>query len=120
YNGSEVWVARNWGRPLRYESLALAAEGASFRHAHLVVTVSRVLADELVTRGVEPARVVWHPNGVDADRFAPDGTTQTERDALRDRYRIQRNAVLITFVGTFGQWHGVHVLARAAREQAAW
>ena len=39
YNGSEVWVARNWGRPLRYEGLALAAEEASLRHARLVVTI---------------------------------------------------------------------------------
>jgi glycosyltransferase involved in cell wall biosynthesis len=120
YNGSEVWVARNWGRPLRYESLALAAEEASFRHAHLVVTVSQALADELVARGVEQERVVWHPNGVDADRFAPASTTPAERDALRGRYRIPRNAVLITFVGTFGRWHGAHLLARAVREQAAW
>jgi len=28
--------------------------------------------------------------------------------------------VLITFVGTFGRWHGAHLLARAVREQAAW
>jgi glycosyltransferase involved in cell wall biosynthesis len=120
YNGSEVWVARNWGRPLRYEPLALAAEEASLRHAHLVVTVSRALADELVARGVEPDRVAWHPNGGDADRFAPERAPQAERDALRDRYRVPRDAVLITFVGTFGQWHGVHVLARAVREHADW
>src|SRR5207248_7103722 len=48
YNGSEVWVARNWSRPLAQERLAIAAEDASLRHAHLVVTVSQVLADELV------------------------------------------------------------------------
>ena len=44
YNGSEVWVARHWGRSLRYEHLALQAEEVLLRHAHVVVTVSDVLA----------------------------------------------------------------------------
>jgi glycosyltransferase involved in cell wall biosynthesis len=120
YNGSEVWVARNWGRPLRYERLALAAEEASLRHAHVVVTVSQVLADELVARGVAPERVVWHPNGVDADRFDPARFTEAERRALRERYGIPHDAIVVTFVGTFGQWHGVDVLARTIRHEAEW
>jgi glycosyltransferase involved in cell wall biosynthesis len=115
YNGSEVWAARNWGRPLAYERLAIAAEDASLRHAHLVVTVSQVLADELVERGVEPGRVVWHPNGVDAERFDPARFSDAERRALRARYGIPDDALLTTFVGTFGQWHGVDVLAQAIR-----
>ena len=120
YNGSEVWVARNWGRPLRYESLALAAEEASLRHARLVVTISQALADEVVSRGVPEERVVWHPNGVDADAFAPDRFTEAERQELRDRYGLAHDATVVTFVGTFGQWHGVDVLARAIHAAAAW
>jgi glycosyltransferase involved in cell wall biosynthesis len=120
YNGSEVWVARNWGRPLRYERLALDAEEASLRHADLVVTVSEALHDELVARGVEPERVVWHPNGVDPDAFDPSRFTEGDRQVLRDRYGIPHDATLFTFVGTFGQWHGVDVLARAIRSEAAW
>jgi glycosyltransferase involved in cell wall biosynthesis len=120
YNGSEVWVARNWGRPLRYEGLARAAEEASLRHAHLLVTVSEALADELLERGIEPDRVVWHPNGVDPAAFDPARFSDDDRRALRDRYGIPRDAVLVTFVGTFGQWHGVDVLARAIRCQADW
>ena len=120
YNGSEVWVARHWGRPLRYERLALDAEAASLHHASLVVTVSRTLADELVERGVERDRVVWHSNGVDADRFDPAGFSVEERRALRGRYGIPDDAVLVTFIGTFGQWHGVDVLARTIRREAEW
>jgi glycosyltransferase involved in cell wall biosynthesis len=118
YNGSEVWVARNWGRPLRYEQLALAAEEASLRHAHVVVTVSEALADELTARGVTPDRVVWHPNGVDPHRFDPARFDDSDRLALRDRYGIPADAVVVTFIGTFGQWHGVEVLARAIRQDA--
>jgi len=118
YNGSEVWVARNWGRPLRYERLALDAEAASLRHARLVVTISEALADELVARGIERERVVWHPNGVDAERFDPTRFTDADRRALRARHGIADDAVLVTFVGTFGQWHGVDVLARAIGARA--
>jgi glycosyltransferase involved in cell wall biosynthesis len=120
YNGSEVWVARNWGRPLRHEALALQAEEASLRHAHVVVTVSKVLADELVARGVDEERVFWHPNGVDAERFDPARFDADDRSALRARYDIPEDAVVVTFIGTFGQWHGVDVLAHAIREHAAW
>jgi glycosyltransferase involved in cell wall biosynthesis len=119
YNGSEVWVMRHWGRPLRYEHVAVAAEEASLRHAHLVVTVSQTLQDELVERGVEPERVVWHPNGVDAERFDPARFGEDERHALRERYGIAQDAVLATFVGTFGHWHGVEVLGRTIRLLAA-
>jgi glycosyltransferase involved in cell wall biosynthesis len=120
YNGSEVWVARHWGRPLRYEGLALDAEEASLRHASLVVTISQALADELIERGVDPERVVWHSNGVDADRFDPARFSTEERLSLRDRYGIPHDAILVTFVGTFGQWHGVDVLARTIRREAEW
>src|ERR1700680_1685285 len=46
YNGSEIWIAKNWGRPLRFSKLGLAIEDICLRHAHRVVVVSRVLADE--------------------------------------------------------------------------
>jgi glycosyltransferase involved in cell wall biosynthesis len=120
YNGSEVWVARHWGRPLRYEQLALQAEEASLRHAHVVVTVSEVLAEELVDRGIDRERVVWHPNGVDAERFDPVRFDDDDRSELRERYGVPADAVLVTFVGTFGQWHGVEVLARTIRDNAQW
>jgi glycosyltransferase involved in cell wall biosynthesis len=120
YNGSEVWVARNWGRGLRYEALALDAERAGLRHASLVVTISQALTDEVVDRGVEPERVVWHPNGVDAATFAPDRFSDGERVALRRRYGIDADATVVGFVGTFGQWHGADVLARAVARSAEW
>jgi glycosyltransferase involved in cell wall biosynthesis len=119
YNGSEVWTARNWGRPLRYEQAALAAEEVSLRHAQVVVTVSEILHDELVDRGVEPDRVVWYPNGVDAQRYDPQAVSD-----VRGTLGIPEEAVVIGFIGTFGQWHGVEVLARAFadlfREDADW
>jgi glycosyltransferase involved in cell wall biosynthesis len=114
YNGSEVWTARNWGRPLRYEDAALQAEEVSLRHAHVVVTVSEILHDELVYRGVAPDRVVWYPNGVDAIRYDP-----AEVVDVRAKVGIDADAVVIGFIGTFGQWHGVEVLASAFAQLVA-
>lgn len=113
YNGSEVWVAKHWGRPMRFEKLAAKAEEAMLRHAHLVVTISEVLRDELIAKGVEPARIVCYPNCIDPAVFTPERFSQAEREVLRARYGISSDATVVAFIGTFGQWHGAEVLAEA-------
>lgn len=124
YNGSEVWVARHWGTPLRLERLAIQAEEAQLRHAHVVVTVSEVLRDELVERGVEERRIVVYPNCVDTELFDPGRFDDTDRSELRAQHGIPQDALVVTFVGTFGRWHGTDVLARTIRalseEAAGW
>ena len=115
YNGSEAWIAKNWGRPLRYHDLAVKAEGACLRHAHVVVTISEVLRDELIEKGVQPERIVFYPNCIDPAVFDPARFSAADSLNLRRRLGIAPNAVLATFVGTFGQWHGADVLAQAIR-----
>lgn len=124
YNGSEVWIAGNWGRPLRFSRLANALESVCLRHAHRVVVVSQALADEVVERGVDSARVACYPNCVDPSLFSPDAVSESAAAEVRERYGIPADAVLIAFVGTFGRWHGAPVLAEAIRNlvdrDAAW
>ena len=119
YNGSEAWLANNWGAPLALEKLAMRAENTCLRHAHLVVTVSDVLKDELVGRGVEPERIVSYPNGVDTDQFSPDRFTEKEVATLRARYGISKDSIVVTFVGTFGPWHGAEVFAQSVAKITA-
>lgn len=119
YNGSEVWAARHWGRPLRFESLARSAEDVSLRHAHVVVTVSEVLREELLERGVDEERIACYPNCVDPRQYDPARFSPADVCALRERYGIANDAVVATFVGTFGQWHGAEVFARAVAEFCA-
>jgi glycosyltransferase involved in cell wall biosynthesis len=108
YNGSEIWVARNWGSPLRYEDLAARIELANLRAADLVTVVSEPLRQELLARGIPDERILMNPNGVDPERFAPnDGG-----DRVRARHGLGGRLV-IGFIGTFGPWHGVEVLAEA-------
>ena len=108
YNGSEIWMGRHWGRPLKYEALATRIEVLNVRNADLVVVVSRAMRDELVTRGVESDRVLVNPNAVDPERYSPaiDGT------GVRRRYGLGGHTVL-GFMSTFAPWHGSVVLAHA-------
>jgi len=116
YNGSEAWVAKHWGRPLKYHRLAILAETVVLRHSHLVVTVSDVLRNELVERGVSPERIVMYPNCIDPTLFDPARFSPADNAALRLRYGIPADCIVATFIGTFGQWHGAEVLAEAIRE----
>jgi glycosyltransferase involved in cell wall biosynthesis len=116
YNGSEAWVAKNWGRPLKNHQLAVMAEDVCLKHAHVVVTISDVLKQELQERGVEADRIACYPNCVDEDLFNPERHSKDAIRGLRDRYNIDPDATVIGFIGTFGVWHGADILARAIRE----
>jgi glycosyltransferase involved in cell wall biosynthesis len=108
YNGSEVWIARNWGRPLAYADIAETIELTVLLGAEVIVVVSQPMRDELVARGVEPDRVLVNPNGVDTDRYSPDV------DGLATRNKLGfGDTVVVGFIGTFSVWHGAEVLASA-------
>jgi glycosyltransferase involved in cell wall biosynthesis len=115
YNGSEVWVAGKWSRPLSYPKIAELAEEACLRHAHVVVTVSDVLRDELVRRGVPAEKIVSYPNCIDEEIFNPERFSANDISNLRARYGLSRDAMVIGFLGTFGQWHGVEIMGEAIR-----
>ncbi len=108
YNGSEVWIERNWGRPLGQEKRSARIETLLIRSADLVVVVSEPLRRELLDRGVSDARILVNPNGVDTDRYAPG----VDGSGVRNRYGLGTRLV-IGFIGTFGPWHGAEVLADA-------
>jgi glycosyltransferase involved in cell wall biosynthesis len=113
YNGSEQFVARYWNStPLR-RRLA-ACEDAALQAAARIVVVSKVDCQALIERGVAPERIVINPNAVDAERFSMGGGPE-----IRRRHRLDPGDLVIGFVGTFGPWHGAHVLARAFADVAS-
>ncbi|GJL65037.1 MAG: hypothetical protein NPIRA05_00080 [Nitrospirales bacterium] len=113
YNGSEVWIAKNWGRKLRNSDLALKAEILCLQAASKIICISQPLKDELVERGFPPQKIVVYPNCIDAEKFDPDRYSEQQRLDLREKHSIADNAFVFGFIGTFGAWHGAEVLAEA-------
>ena len=118
YNGSELWLSKNWGSTGGLSRFVEKAELVCLKHAHLVVTVSDVLKDELIASGIEPDRIITYPNGVDPEEFNPERFSDTETRKVRKELGVPEDAVLLTFVGTFGHWHGADLLAETLTDKA--
>jgi glycosyltransferase involved in cell wall biosynthesis len=116
YNGSEAWAGQNWASKLVLSEAAFATEHASLRGADLVVTVSEILAKEVVAAGVPPERIVHYPNCIDPQFLDPSRFSSDDRHRLRTELGIAEDAQVWTFIGTFGTWHGVDFLAKAVAE----
>ena len=124
FNGSEIWVERNWGSGrLRLEGDFAALERRNLLDASLIVVVSEVLKQQVLAQGVPAERVLVNPNGVDVERLA----RFRGRPAAAWRQELDRiEAPTVGFIGTFGLWHGVKVLPaiidalRERRSDARW
>lgn len=108
YNGSEIWINRNWGNKLKYEELSLKIEMLNLHYADLVVVVSQPMKDELVARGIEPDKILVNPNGVNTEMYNPE----VDAACVKTKYGLQ-DKVVIGFIGTFGKWHGAEILVDA-------
>lgn len=116
FNGSEAWAAANWGTPLALHDQAVAAENVALRSADLIVTVSDELGRQLQQKGIPDSRIVVYPNCVDPEVFSATRFATEEVTALRESHGISREACVVGFIGTFGQWHGVEFLAECIRD----
>jgi glycosyltransferase involved in cell wall biosynthesis len=114
YNASEVWCNRYW-EPGRFSRLLALGEETALAHASLVVVVSEPLKQELLQRGIPEHRILVNPNGVDTDFFRPG----VGNDGTRRELGVTSEDILVTFVGTFGPWHGVEVLQQAIQKLLA-
>jgi glycosyltransferase involved in cell wall biosynthesis len=112
YNGSEVWISKNWGRPLKFDSLSKEIELLNFRKADLIVVVSDPLKKQLVELGISEQKILVNPNGVDTHVYSPDAVNLNEKAKLINDLNLNEKVVL-GFIGTFGPWHGAEILAQA-------
>jgi glycosyltransferase involved in cell wall biosynthesis len=108
-NGSEVWIKKHWGR-VYMERILQMAEEIQFTVADVITVVSDIMKDDLVRLGVDAKKILVNPNGVDPDQFHPD----IQMGEVIKQHNLQ-GKIVAGFVGTFGAWHGVEVLARAIR-----
>lgn len=116
YNGSEIWLSENWGTPYFFKGLVSKIEALVLRHAHLIVTVSDALKNELIAKGYEENKITVAPNGFDADVFNNKSSLNGDTGLLKNRKAFFEKSVVFTFVGTFGPWHGADILAEAIKQ----
>lgn len=112
YNGSEIWMSHHWGRSLRYEKLTGIIEDTVLKNADLVVGNAEAFRSELINRGVDGERIIIVPNGVDPFLFNPS----LDGRLIRNLYKVEDNIVLVSFVGSFGPWHGAELLASCVKK----
>jgi glycosyltransferase involved in cell wall biosynthesis len=85
-----------------------------YRHASAVVCVTRSFIGNLASRGIDPAKLHYVPNGVDVDCWTK-GSRAEGRAALDAR----DGQVLVTYTGTIGMAHDLGTVLTAARSLQA-
>jgi glycosyltransferase involved in cell wall biosynthesis len=108
YNGSEVWIGKNWDRTGQLDLLE-RCERLNLAAATRIFVISDVERRNLIKLGVAEGKIIVNPNGVDTNLFKPGIGGDDERAKLS----IAAETILVGFVGTFGPWHGVLALADA-------
>ena len=112
YNGSEMAMSRSFGGSApEQEALFLDAERLAFEQATVISVVSEHVRSDVLSRGIDSAKVFVNPNGVNCTEYAP--ATPEERREVRASLGLSDEARVIAFIGTFGGWHGIEVLAAA-------
>lgn len=108
YNGSFVWIGKNWGgAKMIHKKLIERVENLVLKKADLIVVVSEVSKNDLVeVHGVPPQKILVNPNGVDPELYHPE----ISGSQIRQKYNLNEKRVF-GFIGTFSQWHGISFLA---------
>lgn len=112
YNGSEIEMSRTFGGyTLQFEEQFLKAEEAAFKQATVISVVSDVIREDLVARGVDRGKILVNPNGVNLTAYPEP--VPARREEVRRQLGWNDTHRVIGFIGTFGGWHGIDVLAEA-------
>lgn len=114
YNGSELDMARSFGRPYDNDEKLEALENFAFKVATVINVISKPVADTLVARGVPRQKILVNPNSVDPQTYGPLAAGQ--RSAERNKLGLGDGDIVVGFCGTFGGWHGIDVLSGAMPE----
>ena len=93
---------------LRYRATR-ALESWAVRRADAVAVICKGLRSDLVSRGVDPAKITVSPNGVDLSLF---GAVPPRDDALAAELRLD-GADVVGFIGSFYDYEGLDDLIAA-------
>lgn len=96
-------------RSARY-AVTRRLETHAVKAADAVAVICEGLRGDLVARGVDPAKIIVSPNGVDLDLF---GSPPPRDDALAERLGLAAGAPVIGFIGSFYDYEGIDDLIAA-------
>jgi glycosyltransferase involved in cell wall biosynthesis len=103
---------------VREDSLLLKFLGrsrqAAARRVERYVAISDEIHAGLVEQGVDPARIVAIPNGIDIEKFAP--VTSERRQELRERLGLPTHGRILIYTGRLAVTKGVMMLASLWRD----
>lgn len=90
--------------------LTRALETHAVKSADAVAVICEGLRGDLIARGVDPAKIIVSPNGVDLDLF---GDPPPRDDALAGELGIAAGDPVIGFIGSFYDYEGIDDLIAA-------
>lgn len=82
-----------------------------YRNAAAVVVLTPAFRENLLRRGVPPAKVSVILSGVDLNRYSPAGRNHS----LGEKWNIRPSHFVIGYIGTFGMAHGLKNVLDAAQ-----
>ncbi|MDZ3830311.1 MAG: TIGR04063 family PEP-CTERM/XrtA system glycosyltransferase [Sphingopyxis sp.] len=85
-------------------------ETHAVRSADAVAVICDGLRDDLIARGIDPAKIIVSPNGVDLDLF---GDPPPRDDALAAALGLAPSDAVIGFIGSFYDYEGIDDLIAA-------
>jgi glycosyltransferase involved in cell wall biosynthesis len=85
-------------------------EAECWRRADRIVTLAEVMKKHIISKGVEPERVVVIPNSVDTEIFKP---RPRDRE-LAERLGIRTDETVLGYVSGFWPYEGIRYLIEAA------
>lgn len=109
-----VEVNATFREAVKYLGLGLTGHAARvertvLRSADAILVVSEPIKTELIHDGIESAKIVVNPNGVDTDKFSPS----VDGDVIRRRHGLDGRLV-VGFVGSLSPRTGVENLIDSA------
>jgi len=103
--------ARSRFGPAHFSFLASLIQRKVEKCTNAIITISGVMRDYLVKRGVPSRKIHVLPNGVDTELFDSSSAFQD----IRNKYSL-RGKIVIGFVGSMHKHHGVELLIRLAQD----
>jgi len=125
FNSSGVWSLTHWSKQHNWKSVSgfimnlykhlleipivRWVENYNLKTSNTIIVVSEELKSQLIERGIPASKIVFYPNGVDPSLYSPEISGKS----IRENYKFSDETHVFGFIGSFGQWHGIDIMAHS-------